>query len=47
VAITRDLFEFGLNHGYLIYQAREGQAVRLPVDWNLDAILRKTNQNKL
>jgi DEAD/DEAH box helicase domain-containing protein len=41
VAITRDLFDFGLSHGYLVYQSKNGQAVRLPVDWNLDNILRE------
>ena len=39
VAITRDLFDFGLSHGYLVYQTKDGQAVRLPVNWNLDNIL--------
>jgi DEAD/DEAH box helicase domain-containing protein len=41
VTITRDLFDFGLNNGYLVYQTRDGQPVRLPVDWNLDSILRE------
>jgi DEAD/DEAH box helicase domain-containing protein len=39
VAITRDLFDFGLSRGYLIYQTKDGQAVRLPVNWNFDDIL--------
>jgi DEAD/DEAH box helicase domain-containing protein len=33
VALTRRLFEFGLAHGYLIYQHRQGMLARLPVDW--------------
>jgi DEAD/DEAH box helicase domain-containing protein len=41
VTITKDLFDFGLNNGYLVYQTRDGQPVRLPVDWNLDSILRE------
>jgi len=41
VAITRDLFYFGLSHGYLVYQTKDGQAVRLPVTWNLDNIVRE------
>ena len=41
VAITRDLFDFGLSKGYLVYQTKNGQAVRLPVNWNLDNILRE------
>jgi DEAD/DEAH box helicase domain-containing protein len=41
VAITKDLFDFGLSHGYLVYQTKDGYPVRLPVDWNLDNILRE------
>ena len=41
VAITRDLFEFGLNQGYLLYQTRDGRAVRLPVNWNLQSIMKE------
>jgi DEAD/DEAH box helicase domain-containing protein len=41
VAITKDLFDFGLSRGYLVYQTKDGYPVRLPVDWNLDHILRK------
>jgi hypothetical protein len=25
--------EFGVRHGYLIYQHRQGALVRIPVDW--------------
>ena len=45
VAITKELFEFGLSHGYLLYRTRAGQAVRLPVDWNMDRILHKISQS--
>jgi DEAD/DEAH box helicase domain-containing protein len=41
VSITRDLFDFGLSQGYLVYQTKNGQPVRLPVNWNLDDILRE------
>ena len=33
VLLTRRLFEFGLEHGYLLYQHRQGAVVRCPVDW--------------
>jgi DEAD/DEAH box helicase domain-containing protein len=33
VLLTHRLFEFGVRHGYLIYQHRQGALVRLPVDW--------------
>ncbi len=41
VVITKELFEFGLNQGHLLYQTREGPVVRLPVDWNLSTILQQ------
>ncbi|MHC4597594.1 MAG: DEAD/DEAH box helicase [Planctomycetota bacterium] len=38
VEITRDLFLFGLRKGHLLYR-RKGEKVRMPVDWDLAAIL--------
>jgi hypothetical protein len=31
--ITHRLFQFGAQHGYLIYQHRQGALVRLSLDW--------------
>ncbi len=33
VAITRDLYLFGRNKGYLVYQNKAGKKVRIPVAW--------------
>jgi len=33
VAVTRDLFLFGLRHGHLIFRNKAEKAVRVPVDW--------------
>jgi DEAD/DEAH box helicase domain-containing protein len=33
VRLTHRLFEFGVRHGYLVYQHRQGALVRMPVDW--------------
>ena len=33
VLLTHRLFAFGVRHGYLLYQHRQGALVRLPVDW--------------
>ncbi len=41
VVITKELFEFGLRQGHLLYQTRERRVVRLPVDWNLSSIVRE------
>jgi DEAD/DEAH box helicase domain-containing protein len=43
VEITRDLFEYGLKNGHLIYKAKQAdQRVRLRVDWNLENMLKKS-----
>jgi DEAD/DEAH box helicase domain-containing protein len=44
VVITRELFKFGLSHGYLLYQTKQGKAVRLPVEWNLSDLLREAGR---
>ena len=33
VAITRGLFEFGQEHGYVLFANKAGQRVRIPVSW--------------
>jgi len=35
VEITKDLFLFGLANGYLLFETKTGQLVRLPVAWDL------------
>jgi DEAD/DEAH box helicase domain-containing protein len=39
VEITKDLFLYGLANGYLLFESRAGQLVRLPVEWNLSKII--------
>jgi len=40
VAVTRDLFQYGLDRGHLIYRTKkDDRRVRLRVDWNLDTLL--------
>ena len=40
VAVTRDLFQYGLENGHLIYkEKRSERRLRLLVDWELDALL--------
>ncbi len=34
VAITRDLYLFGRDNGYLLYTNKAGKVVRCPVDWS-------------
>jgi len=33
VAITRDLYRYGLENGYLIYQRKNGSTAKIKVDW--------------
>lgn len=33
VALTRDLYLFGLNHRYLLFKNKAGKVVRIPVEW--------------
>ncbi len=33
VAITRDLYQFGVENGYLLYQRKDGRTLRIPVSW--------------
>lgn len=40
VAVTRDLFHFGLENGHLVFREKqEDRRVRLPLDWNLEKII--------
>jgi DEAD/DEAH box helicase domain-containing protein len=34
VALTRDLYLFGLDCGHLLFTNKAGRKVRLPLDWN-------------
>jgi DEAD/DEAH box helicase domain-containing protein len=36
VRITRDLYRFGLSHGFLRYQMKNGEIASLKVDWRSD-----------
>jgi DEAD/DEAH box helicase domain-containing protein len=33
VEVTRDVYRYGVNHGFILYRDRLGNALRLPVDW--------------
>ncbi|MCX5893682.1 MAG: DUF1998 domain-containing protein [Deltaproteobacteria bacterium] len=41
VALTHRLFQYGTQHGYLIYQHRQGSLVRVPVDWREERFFAK------
>jgi len=39
VDVTKKLFEFGLEHGRLLYTLKDGQSARITLDWDLDAMI--------
>jgi DEAD/DEAH box helicase domain-containing protein len=44
VAVTRDLFLYGLENGYLVFkEKKEERRLRLKVDWDLKQLLKKYN----
>jgi DEAD/DEAH box helicase domain-containing protein len=40
VVITRDLYQFGFEKGYLVYRRRDGASARIPVSWKNDSCLK-------
>jgi DEAD/DEAH box helicase domain-containing protein len=41
VKLTRDLFLFGRQNGYLLFRNRAQKRVRIPVDWQTERLLSK------
>lgn len=44
VELTRDLFEFGMKNGYLLYERRGAGIVRLPVQWDVHQLVRRASR---
>ena len=40
VEITKELFEYGLEHEYLAYKLKNGETARINLDWDLDQIIK-------
>ena len=43
VRVTRDLFDYGLEHGHLLYDRQGGPPARIDLDWNLDDLAARHN----
>jgi len=42
VVVTRDLFEYGVKNGYLVYREKKsGRRLRLLVDWTLEELIKE------
>jgi len=39
VNVTRDLFLFGQENGFVRYQSRSGKTMELPVDWKIEQLI--------
>jgi DEAD/DEAH box helicase domain-containing protein len=40
VKLTRDLFRYGREKGYLIFRNRDRKRIRIPVNWQTDRFLK-------
>ena len=47
VELTRDLFLYGQENGYLLYNNKQGQKLRIPVDWTWDSLKKDSQSNPL
>ena len=41
VELTRDLFHYGLDNGYLLFDRKGHGRMRVPLDWKLDALVQR------
>ena len=41
VEITRNLFRFGMDKGYLLYDRKDDGRLRIPLDWDLEELLHR------
>jgi DEAD/DEAH box helicase domain-containing protein len=39
VEVTRNLFQYGLDHGYLLFDRKGEGRMRIPLDWTLEALV--------
>jgi DEAD/DEAH box helicase domain-containing protein len=46
VELTRDLFQYGLDHGHLIFERKGQGRMRIPLDWELAALVQRGKTNR-
>ena len=46
VELTRDLFQYGLDHGHLIFERKGQGRMRIPLDWELAALVQRGKENR-
>ncbi len=45
VKITKDVFEYGVLNKWLLYKLKNGEPAKLPLDWNLEGIIKTAAKN--
>jgi DEAD/DEAH box helicase domain-containing protein len=45
VELTRDLFLYGQEKGYLLYQRKNGPKLRVPVDWSWESLKKRKKEH--
>ena len=46
VELTRDLFLYGQENGYLLYQRKNGPKLRVPVDWSWESLKKRKKEHR-
>jgi DEAD/DEAH box helicase domain-containing protein len=44
VEVTRDLFQYGLDHGYLLFHRKGQGRMRIPLHWELSALVNRAQE---
>jgi DEAD/DEAH box helicase domain-containing protein len=47
VEVTRDLFQYGLDNGYLLFDRKGKGRMRIPLDWELEALVQRGKRSKI
>jgi DEAD/DEAH box helicase domain-containing protein len=46
VELTRDLFQYGLDNGHLLFERRGQGRMRIPLDWQLPALVQRGKEKQ-
>ncbi len=47
VELTRDLFQYGLDNGYLLFERRGQGRMRIPLGWDLEALIQRGDETNV
>ena len=46
VELTRDLFQYGLDHGHLLFDRKGQGRLRIPLDWQLETLVQRGKEKR-